>query len=122
MFESNPSFQHPDSDVDLSTPDTLSIESILLKSNLPKDVRNAPATQIFERLMDAKEIARLTKSHQPQKHDLDYLERLRVRRRALSANKDSMLICVVIRLPGVMYTIEIDPVAKAIVHWEWQRA
>ena len=31
------------------------------------------------------------------------------------------LICVFIRLPGVIYTIEIDPGTEEVIHWEWQK-
>ncbi len=122
MFESNPSFQHFDSDTDFTTPGSLNIESILHRSNLPKEVRKAAISQVFERLMDAAEIARLTAPHPPQSDNSEYLERLRIRLEALIANKDSVLICALIRLPGVVYTIEINPRDESIVHWEWQRA
>jgi hypothetical protein len=122
MFESNPSFQHFDSDSDLLAPNSLDIESILHRSNLPKDVRPAAITQVFERLMDAEEIARLTEPHQPLTDNSEYLERLRIRRVALSSNRDSVLVCALIRLPGVVYTVEINPRDESIVHWEWQRA
>ena len=72
--------------------------------------------------MDAEEIARLTEPHPPQSDNSEYLERLRIRREALFANKDSVLICALIRLPGVVYTVEINPRDESIVHWEWQRA
>ena len=122
MFESNPSFQHFDSDSELFAPDPLNIEAILHRSNLPKGVRHAAVTQVFERLMDAEEIARLTEPHQPQSDNSEYRERLRIRREALSAYEGSVLVCALIRLPGVVYTVEINPRDETIVHWEWQRA
>ena len=33
---------------------------------------------------------------------------------------DQRLTCVCIRLPGIVYTIEIDPRAEKVIHWEWQ--
>lgn len=122
MFESNPSFHNSDSDLDRSAPDSLDIESILHRSNLPKDVKTALDFQVFERLMDAEEIARLTDPSRFQQDGSEYVERLQVRRKVLGVYLESTLLCVLIRLPGVTYTIEIDPVAQQIVHWEWQRA
>ena len=118
MFESNPSFQPSDNDTDLSTPDSL--ESILLSSCLPKFVKTAPFSRAFEREMDAEEILRVTEPSQVHQSDPGYMERLRVRREALTLYSGSILTCILIRLPGVVYTIEIDPVSKSVVHWEWQ--
>lgn len=119
MFESDPSYQQFDSE--LPTLDALDIRSILLSSDLPDTVKTAPVAQTHERLMDSEEIDRLTNPHQPQTAHSDNSERLRIRREALIANKDSILVCILIRLPGVVYTIEINPEMDAIVHWEWQQ-
>ncbi len=113
MFESNPSFQNFDTDL---SPDTLNVESILLNSDLPKSVRTAAITQVFKRSMDDKEIARLTSPHQPNSENS---ERLKIRRNALVTHRDSILMCVLIRLPGVTYTIEICPLTRSVIHWEW---
>ena len=122
MFDSNSSFQLSDSDSGHSTNDSLDIESVLLRSNIPKEVRTAPISYFNERLINAAEISRLTEPTLLEKDDPKYVERLRHRRKALSAYLGSSLVCVLIRFPGVCYTIEIDPVSQAIVHWEWQPA
>ncbi len=121
MFDSNSSFPLSDSDSGHSTNDSLDIESVLLRSNLPKEVRAAPISYTNERLINASEISRLTEPTLLEKDDPKYIERLRKRRKALSDYLESSLICVLIRLPGVCYTIEIDPVSQSIAHWEWQR-
>jgi hypothetical protein len=38
----------------------------------------------------------------------------------LSQYLDKTLICIYIRLPGVHYTIEIDPKMNRVIYWEWQ--
>ena len=121
MFDSNSSFQQLDSGSILSAPEPLDIGSILLLSNLPKEVKTARIAYTNERLINETEISRLTEPTLLEKDDPKYIERLRKRRKALSDYLESSLICVLIRLPGVCYTIEIDPVSQSIAHWEWQR-
>ena len=50
----------------------------------------------------------------------DWPERLRRRREALEPYVDKLLVCVLIRVPGTHYTIEIDPIEASVVYWEWQ--
>ena len=121
MFDDS-SFLQPDYDPSPSTPAPLDIELVLLRSTLPKDVRSTSVSRVFERLIDADEIARLTDPYQVEEYDSYYTNRIRVRRKALTNYLDSTLTCVLIRLPGVTYTIEIDPISHSIVHWEWQQA
>ena len=120
MFDSNSSFQQLDSGSILSAPEPLDIGSILLLSNLPKEVKTARIAYTNERLINETEISRLTEPTLLEKDDPKYIERLRNRRKALSAYLGSSLVCVLIRYPGVCYTIEIDPIYHSVVHWEWQ--
>jgi len=101
--------------------DSISIESALKKSNLPRFVKTLPISQIFERIMDASEILRLTELGFNEKDNAERIERLRIRREALKKHQGSTLTCVLVRLPGVLYTIEIDQITSSIVHWEWQQ-
>ena len=102
--------------------DSFGIESVLRDSNLPQIVRTSPVSQMFERLIDANEISRLTELGPNEKDNAERIERLRIRREALTKHLGSSLTCVLVRLPGVLYTIEIDPINWSIVHWEWQQA
>ena len=102
--------------------DNFGIESALRNSNLPQFVKTSPIFQLFERLMDANEVLRLTELGLHEKDNAERIERLRIRRVALRKHQGSTLTCVLIRLPGILYTIEIDPVNWSIVHWESQQA
>ena len=101
--------------------DSFSIESVLRNSNLPQFIKISPISQLFEHLIDASEISRLTELGPNEKDNAERIERLRIRREALKKYQGSSLICALIRLPGVLYTIEIDPVNWSIVHWESQQ-
>ena len=101
--------------------DSFGIESALRNSNLPHFVKTLPISQLFERFMDANEILRLTELGFNEKDNAERIERLRIRREALRKHQGSTLTCVLIRLAGVLYTIEIDPVNWSIVHWESQQ-
>ena len=52
--------------------------------------------------------------------DDEWTARLERRRKNLQKFVGHRLICVLMRLPGVHYTIEIDPSHFSVVHWEWQ--
>ncbi len=101
--------------------DNFGIQSALRNSNLPQFVKTLPISQMFERFMDANEILRLTELGFNEKDNAECIEKLRIRREALRKHHGSTLTCVLIRLPGVLYTIEIDPVNWSIVHWELQQ-
>lgn len=122
MFDSNPLSQRSDSDLDLSSAEPSRIESILLHSCLPEYVRTAAISHVCERLIDAMEISRLTDASKLEKDDAAILERLEIRKKALSAHTGATLTCVLIHLPGTIYTIEIDRTTDSIIHWEWQRS
>ena len=102
--------------------DSFSIESVLRNSNLPQFIKISPIPQLFERLIDANEISRLTELGPNGKDNAERIERHSIRREALNKYLGSTLTCVLVRLPGVLYTIEIDPINCSISHGEWQRA
>ena len=120
MFDNNRTVDLVESDVDGASTVSV-IESILLNSGLPEIVKTAPITRVFERLIDSGEVTRLT---QPNEHDCDnpvVVEKLRIRRKALTNHLGSRLTCLLIHLPGAFYTVEIDPSLMKVVHWEWHR-
>ncbi len=121
MFDSSTFVETAVGDSNPATPEPFAISSILLSSDLPKEVRAARISHVRERLIDDAEISRLTEIGHSGSDDPELANRLRVRREALTSCLGSTLICLFIRLPGVGYTVEIDPMNEAIVHWEWQR-
>ncbi len=90
-------------------------------SELPFEVRTAKFTQLEEHLIDECLLVRLTSQSSLDDDAIDLVERFQSRQDSLVPYLGSTLTCVFIRLPGVHYTIEIDPITMMVVHWEWQR-
>lgn len=87
---------------------------------LPDAVRTATFSRIDGRFLD-KRLFRILISQTPVKGAEDgWSTRIWEREKALMPHIGRFLMCVLIRLPGVHYTIEIDPEQRCIVHWEWQ--
>ena len=100
---------------------TLDLRSIVEKSiDLPAEVLSADFSHVHDRILDQKIISGLTTPSSSETEALEWSERYHRRREALTPYLDKRLICVCIRLPGVLYTIEIDPGADEVIHWEWQ--
>ena len=98
---------------------SLDIRDILDRCpDLPTQIKKADITLISERAIDKNELARLTN---PIFSGQENSAVLHARRKALRPYLGSLLICVFIRLPGVHYTIEVDPVSSSVIHWEWQK-
>jgi hypothetical protein len=100
---------------------TLDLWSIIEESiDLPPAALRTDFSHVNDRTLDQKTCSRLTNppSSNSDAHDLS--ERYRHRQEALTPYLGKRLICVCIRLPGVAYTIEIDPEAETVIHWEWQ--
>ena len=96
------------------------LEDVVWQSDLPDVVRAAPLTYSATRLMNDAEIERIT-SDQLNIDRCPYTaERLKRRRKALNRVRGKEIICAVVRLPGTIYTLEIDIDARQVVHWEWQ--
>ena len=91
------------------------IRKSITRSSLPKAVKEAPISKIIEHLIDDEEIERLTNPGHDCPADRDLIEK---RRQALSQYKGRELVCILILLPGVRYTIEIDIDAEKVVYWE----
>ena len=87
---------------------------------LPCEVKIAEFTYVEKRLIDETLIHRLSSYQATDSDPSDSAIRLRRRGEALLSFLGKDLICVFIRMPGVQYTIEIDPEQRSIVHWEWQ--
>ncbi len=99
----------------------LDIRSIMRKSiDLPAEILNADFSHFQDRILDQNAFSMLTDLGALEADNAKISERYACRKRALAPYLDRRLICVCIHVPGVMYTIEIDPEAKELVHWEWQ--
>lgn len=100
---------------------TLDLRSIVEKStDLPAEVLSADFSHIYDRVLDQTVYSSLTTPSSSETETLEWTVRYHQRREALTPYLDQRLICVCIRLPGVVYTIEIDPGAEEVIHWEWQ--
>ena len=107
----------PSATIDDGAPDLRGI--IQRFDELPTDVREARFTRVDERCLDHELMTALVTQLPPFNAD-DWPSRLRKREESLLPYVGKVLICVFIRLPGVHYTIEVDPRAGTVVHWEWQ--
>lgn len=98
------------------------IEVIRAFGELPDDVRNAPVARIDGRLLDRRLLAQLISQPPPPDSEVGWSDRILRREESLVPHLGKVLFCALIRLPGVQYTVEIDPLSRAVVHWEWQSA
>lgn len=101
--------------------ETLDIRAIIQECReLPPDVTRAKLTRVDERIIDRRLLSFLVGQSAPERRDPGWLDRQSCRKDALSPYLGRVLICVFIRLPGIHYTIEVDPELQRVVHWEWQ--
>lgn len=99
----------------------LDIRAIIQKCvELPADVTNAELTYVVERILDQRLFSFLISKSAAQGDEADWVVRRRRRKEALSPYLDKVLICTFVHLPGIHYTIEVDPELERVVHWEWQ--
>ena len=89
---------------------------------LPCEVNIAEFTYVEQRLIDETLIHRLSCYQATDNVAADWAIRLRRLAEALSSYLGKDLICVFIRMPGVQYTVKVDPERRSIIHWEWQVA
>lgn len=87
---------------------------------LPDAVLQVQFTHTNGRILDDYAFAVATCQLKMQGSDEDWAMRLRRRSTSLAQYIGQYLICVFVRLPGIHYTIEVDPDARRVVHWEWQ--
>ena len=87
---------------------------------IPVGIQRAKLTCVNERVLDQTLFRSLASQSRPGSPEGDWTARLNHRKQNLHKHIGSHLTCVFIRLPGVHYTIEIDPNAASVVHWEWQ--
>lgn len=99
----------------------LDIRAILASCKiLPSVVAEATFTSVVERVVDRGVLDRLTSEAACSSNSGDWLDRRKRREAALSQYLGHVLVCVFIRLPGIHYTIEIDPQKLRVIHCESQ--
>ena len=104
-------------DEDRFEPDVDYLRLIIAASKkLPPAVARADFSKIYDRVLDERAIQALADPDSCSQEDAK--ERCRVRRNALAPYSGKRLICVMIDLPGVFYTIEINPALHTVVYWE----
>jgi hypothetical protein len=120
-------FKQPQSSVllerlsDEGVDESLDIRAILETYKfLPAVVAQSRLTSVVERVVDQGLLDALTSESACPDSASDWHGRSKRREEALSRYLGSVLICVFIRLPGVHYTIEIDPEVRRVIHCEWQ--
>jgi hypothetical protein len=89
--------------------------------DIPVGIQGASLTCVNERVLDKPVFLSITSQAPSGQPDGDWAARLSHRKENLKKHVGNLLICVFIRLPGVHYTIEIDPSSASVVHWEWQQ-
>jgi hypothetical protein len=93
---------------------------IIATEELPAQVRRANLTRIDERVIDRSLIDKMSEQAAFEGGGDSINKKLERRVAALSPFAGKKLICVSIHLPGVSYTIEVDPERERVVHWEWR--
>ena len=89
---------------------------------LPEAVRTAEIARIEGRLLNRRLLRQLISQTPPPNSETGWSTRILKREESLLPHIGKLLYCVLIRLPGVQYTLEVDIDARAVVHWEWQAA
>ena len=99
--------------------ETPNIENVIRGyTKLPRLVRRTTISKYYERVIDDDELDRLTSVALVDCSKVEEVDRLMLRKRVLSSYLGRELVCAVINVPGLCYSIEVDPNASAVVHWE----
>lgn len=94
-------------------------EIILTTSKIPEAVAISEFTRVDERTFDEALFRILTDRHPGASISATSPRIVERRADALYPYIGRTLTCILISLPGVRYTVEIDPLEKRVVHWEW---
>lgn len=114
LFTENPHYHHIDDDV-------FDPRAIIQQfDELPERVRDADIARIDGRPLDKNLFTQLISQPPPPNSEIGWSTRILKREETLLPYLGQVLFCILIRLPGVQYTVEVDPVTKTVVHWEWQ--
>ncbi|NOX68820.1 MAG: hypothetical protein GXP15_06520 [Gammaproteobacteria bacterium] len=88
--------------------------------DIPIQAREADVAHVEDRLFDDSLFRKITENTGQGVTEGSEADSMQRRVESLAPFIGRRLVCMVIRLPGVRYTIEIDPMEERIVHWEWQ--
>ena len=94
-------------------------EIILDTSKIPEAVVVSECTRVDERRFDDALFRILTDRHPNASISAASPRIIERRADALYPYVGRTLVCVLISLPGVRYTVEVDPTERRVVHWEW---
>ena len=86
---------------------------------IPETVAVSEFTRVDERVFDEALFRILTDRHPSASISATSPRIIERRADALYPYIGRTLVCILISLPGVRYTVEIDPLEKKVVHWEW---
>ncbi len=88
--------------------------------DIPAQVRHAEVSFVDDRTLDDSLFRIITGNGGQTAANEPHATSVQRRIDSLTPYIGRRLVCLVIRLPGVRYTIEIDPAHERIVHWECQ--
>jgi len=121
MLKEQQSAFHPADTREFTIIEPIEVRSIIEAFDyLPPEVRRSELTRVDERILDQQLLSFLLSDSSAQDNDTAWADRVKRRKSALTPYLNKVLICVFIKLPGIHYTIEIDPESERVVHLEWQ--
>lgn len=88
--------------------------------SIPEPVTEARFSRVDERIFDKPLFEFLTEQCAVYANSDAQVAAIQRRANALAPYVGRNLVCVLVALPGVRYTIEIDEADQSVVHWEWQ--
>lgn len=89
-------------------------------ADIPDSVKLAPFSRIAARTITQSVVETLTTKTLEDTSSAEWIHRIRLRRKALLSYVGRTLVCVFVKLPGIHYTLEIDPQIGQVVYWESQ--
>ena len=90
------------------------------RRDIPAEVADAVFSHVVRRELDYALFTTITTQSITGGADEEWEARLEKRRIALREHVGDELICVFVCLPRIHYTMEIDPLHRRLVYWEWQ--
>ncbi len=95
-------------------------EIIRRHRDTPAQVADARFSHVVRRELDYTLFEAITTQSKPGGADEEWEARLERRKAGLRDYIGDELICVFVCLPRIHYTMEIDPLHRRLVYWEWQ--
>lgn len=90
------------------------------RRDIPAEVADAVFSHVVRRELDYTLFTTITTQSITSGAEEEWEARLEKRRTALREHVGDELICVFVCLPRIHYTMEIDPLHRRLVYWEWQ--